>query len=101
MGITEPSGMLRRVHQRLNAELLQRGFEVETRPFSPHFTLARVKAPLSVEEQRHLRELLVGTQEGITTTEQFSAQQLVVVKSELLPTGPRYTVLNSFKLRSE
>jgi 2'-5' RNA ligase len=101
MGIVEPSGMLRRVHQRLNTELLQRGFEVETRPFSPHFTLARIKAPLSIEEQKHLRDLLVGTQESIATTQQFLAEQLVVVKSELLPTGPRYTVLNSFKLRSE
>lgn len=100
MGIAEPSGVLQRVHQVLNAELLKRGFEVETRPFAPHFTLARLKAPLSIEEQRYLRDLLAGNQQGISTSQHFSAEHLVVMKSELLQTGSRYTVLNSFKLKS-
>jgi 2'-5' RNA ligase len=101
MGITEPSRVLQRVHQVLNAELLKRGFEVETRPLSPHFTLARVKAPLSSEEQRRLRDLLTGNQQGISTAQHFSAEQLVVMKSELLQSGARYSVLSSFKLQSE
>jgi RNA 2',3'-cyclic 3'-phosphodiesterase len=99
MGIAEASGMLQRVHQVLSAELLQRGFEVETRPFSPHFTLARIKAPLSIEEQRHLRDLLSGPQQGISTAQQFLAEHLVVMKSELSQSGARYSVLNSFKLQ--
>jgi RNA 2',3'-cyclic 3'-phosphodiesterase len=98
IGITEPLGMLQRVHQTLNDELLQRAFEVDTRPFAPHFTLARVKASLSSEEQRHLHNLLHGDQQNITTLQRFTAEHLVVMKSELLPTGARYTVLNSFKL---
>jgi 2'-5' RNA ligase len=100
MGIAESLDMLQRVHQALNAELLQRGFEVDTRPFSPHFTLARVKAPLSSEEQSHLRDLLAGNQQGISTSQRFSAEHLVVMKSELVQSGARYTVLNSFKLQS-
>ena len=98
MGIAEPSGMLQHVHQVLNAELLQRDFKVDTRPFSPHFTLAYVKAPLSTEEQKRLRDLLAGNQQGISTAQQFSAEHLVVMKSELLQTGARYSVLNSFQL---
>ena len=101
MGIAEASGMLQRVHQVLKAELLQRGFEVETRPFSPHFTLARIKAPLSIEEQGHLRDLLAGPQRGISTTQRFLAEHLVVMKSELSQDRARYTVLNSFKLQGE
>jgi 2'-5' RNA ligase len=101
MGITEPSRLLQRVHQVLNAELLKRGFEIETRPFSPHFTLARVKAPLSVEEQSHLRNLLTGNQPSISTSQQFSAEHLVVMKSELSQNGSRYSVLNSFKLQND
>jgi 2'-5' RNA ligase len=100
MGIAESLGMLQRVHQVLNAELLQRGFEVDTRPFSPHFTLARVKTPLSIEEQKHLRDLLAGNQQGISTSQRFSTEHLAVMKSELLQTGARYSVLNSFKLKS-
>jgi RNA 2',3'-cyclic 3'-phosphodiesterase len=99
MGIAEPSDTLQRVHQVLNAELLKRGFEVETRPFSPHFTLARVKAPLSIEEQRYLRDLLAGKQQGISTAQHFSAEHLVVMKSELVQSGARYGVLRSFKLQ--
>ena len=98
MGIAESSGMLQHVHQVLSAELQQRGFEVDARPFSPHFTLARVKASLSSEEQAHLRDLLAGNQESISTTQRFSAEHLVVVKSELLREGARYSVLNSFNL---
>ena len=104
MGIAEPLGMLQRLHQALNAELLRRGFEVEIRPFSPHFTLARVKAPLSIEEQRHLRDLLAGDQRGIgtiSTSQRFLAEHLVVMKSELSQTGACYSVLSSFKLRGE
>lgn len=100
MGIAEPSRILQRVHQVLNAELLKRGFEVETRPFSPHFTLARVKVPLSSEEQKRLRDLLAGNQQGISTAQPFSAQHLVVMKSELAQSGARYSVLRSFKLQS-
>jgi 2'-5' RNA ligase len=100
MGIAEALGMLLRVHQALNAELLERGFELDTRPFSPHFTLARVKAPLSSEEQRYLRDLLAGNQQGISTSQRFSAEQLVVMKSELSQAGARYSVLNSFHLQS-
>jgi RNA 2',3'-cyclic 3'-phosphodiesterase len=99
MGITESSGMLQRVHQALNAALLQRGFAVDARPFSPHFTLARVKAPLSSKELQQLQRLLVGNQQGIVTAQRFSVEHLVVVKSELQRVGPQYTVLNSFKLQ--
>lgn len=101
MGIAEPSGMLQRVHRVLNTELLKRDFEVETRPFSPHFTLARIKAPLSIEEQKHLRDLLAGNQRGIATSQVFSAEHLVVMKSTLLQTRARYSVLNSFRLQGE
>jgi hypothetical protein len=63
--------------------------------------LARVKAPLSIEEHGHLRDLLAGNQRGISTTQRFLAEHLVVMKSELLQDRARYTVLDSFKLQGE
>ena len=99
MGISEPSGTLQHVYQVLNAELLKRSLTVDPRPFAPHFTLARLKAPLPLEEQSQLRNLLVGNQQGISTSQRFSAEQLVVMKSELLSTGSRYSVLQSFELK--
>src|SRR2546421_4845022 len=52
IGIDEPSGNLQLLHRQLSLELVQRGFEIDTRPFSPHLTLARIKGPLKQEEQQ-------------------------------------------------
>ncbi|GER89366.1 hypothetical protein KDW_35280 [Dictyobacter vulcani] len=46
MGIEERTGSLTQLHRLLQQQLKQRDFPVETRPFSPHLTLARGKAPL-------------------------------------------------------
>jgi hypothetical protein len=57
-----------------------------------------VKAPLSVEEQKALRSLLAGNHEGIATGEVFAAEELVVMKSELLEGGSRYSAVEGYKL---
>src|SRR5437588_4602910 len=62
MGIEEPSGKLIRLHRALNRELRQRRFEVDKRPFSPHLTLSRVRAPLGPDEQQRLQHLLASKQ---------------------------------------
>lgn len=98
MGIDEPSGALMNTHRIVNQHLTERGFTLETRPFSPHFTLARLKAPLPPLEQQRLQDLLAGKQSGLTSSQTYSARQLDVVKSELLKTGARYTVLHSYPL---
>ena len=95
MGIEESSGSLTSVHRILNQHLLQRGFEVETRPFSPHLTLARLKSPLSPQEQQQLQSLLAGKPHSLVPTDSYAANYLDVMKSELLRTGARYTCLRS------
>jgi 2'-5' RNA ligase len=100
MGIEEPKGLLQRVHQTLSCELRRRDFELETRPFAPHFTLARVKAPLTVEEQGRFRALLEGKQQGIMTTQHFLTSHLVVMKSELSRSGAQYTQIEKWSLIS-
>lgn len=93
MGIEEPSGALSTLHSVLNRELAQRQFEPDTRPFSPHLTLARVKAPLTSDEQKSLQGLLAGPQVQLATSQRFLVQQLDVMKSELKPAGAHYTRL--------
>ncbi len=99
VGIDEPSGTLAHLHRILNNELKQRGFEIDTRPFSPHLTLARVKAPLKPEEQRQLQDILAGKQQGIVSTREYGVQHINVVKSELSRSGARYTPLRECVLR--
>jgi RNA 2',3'-cyclic 3'-phosphodiesterase len=95
MGIEEPLGFLASIHRMLNRHLQRRGFEVDTRPFSPHLTLARLKSPLSLEEQQKLQSLLANKTQSLVSPDSYAVHHLDVMKSELLRTGARYTCLRS------
>jgi len=98
MGVEEPSGSLVSMHRMLNQQLLQRGFEVDTRPFSPHLTLARLKSPLSPHEQQQLQSLLASKSHSLVPVDSYAAHHLNVMKSELLRTGARYSCLRSCEI---
>ena len=100
MGIDEKSGALSRLHRILKQELEQRGFETEERPFSPHFTLARIKNPLSPDELRRLQDILTGDQQELVSSDAYPARCVNVMKSELLRSGAHYTCLKMFSLQS-
>ena len=93
MGINEPSGSLQRLQRTLSRELARRSFELDKRGFSPHLTLARVKAPLTSDEQQHLQRLLAGQQAGLVSAQSYQVNALYVMKSELFRTGASYTCL--------
>lgn len=97
MGIEEPSGRLIKLHRVLNQELERHGFEIENRPFSPHLTLSRIKAPLSNQEQQRLQRLLADTQIAASAPIQHITG-VSVMKSELTRAGAKYTCLQSFPL---
>ena len=98
MGIEEKSGSLVRLHRILKQELELRGFETEDRPFSPHFTLARVKNPLSPDELQRLQGILTGKQHGLVSPDEYPVQYINVMKSELLRSGAHYTCLKAYSL---
>jgi 2'-5' RNA ligase len=100
MGIEESSGSLARLHSILQQELARSGFETDTRPFSPHLTLARVKAPLPPDDQQRLQELLAGKQSGIVSPQSYTVPYVNVMKSELLRSGAQYTCLRACPLRA-
>ena len=97
IGIDEPTGRLLKLHQVLNQELEQRGFEVDKRPFSPHLTLCRIKAPLKPDEQQRLQRL-IAARNVISSSSTYHVHHLSVMKSELLRAGARYTALQDFPL---
>ncbi|MEO0074122.1 MAG: RNA 2',3'-cyclic phosphodiesterase [candidate division WOR-3 bacterium] len=75
--------------QRLTSEGLSRiGYQPESRPFSAHLTLGRLREPAdagflsSIEFQ----------------SSPFSVDRLVLFRSVLKPAGPEYSVLGEFKL---
>ncbi len=96
MGVSEPSGVLHTVHQALAGTLEERGFVTEKRPFSPHLTLARIKAPLLPDQVQILQRLLAHQQ---NISPQYHVRHLAVMKSELARTGAQYTCLRTAPLR--
>src|SRR5438128_8372674 len=103
MGVEDlPSGKiqgspLQQLHRVLTKELELRGFEVEKRPFSPHLTLARIKQPLSPDEQQRLQRLLHSKQAGASSP-LYRVNHVNVMKSELSRAGAKYTCLREFGL---
>jgi 2'-5' RNA ligase len=100
MGIEEPSSKLNQLHRVLNQELEQRGFEVDKRPFSPHLTLARVKAPLTSDEQQRLQHLLAN-QKLVPPSPFHRVNALAVMKSELSRSGAKYTPMKEVPFGSK
>ncbi|GLV59585.1 RNA 2',3'-cyclic phosphodiesterase [Dictyobacter sp. S3.2.2.5] len=97
MGIEEPSGALQYLYRQLQSELVQRGFTGESRPFSPHLTLARAKAPLNPTEQAALQKILAPHYKA-GSTRPYPATYIHVMKSELSRTGATYTALQEYSL---
>lgn len=98
IGIEEPSGALLHLHRVLNTELKRRNFAIDMRPFSPHLTLARIKARFTSDEQQQLQPLLTGNPQGIVSTNVYTIEHIHVMKSELLRTGAHYTSLQAYAL---
>lgn len=69
------------------------GFEPEGRPFSPHLTLARIKAPVPMQKLREAIAALPSLEFG-----EFLADRFYLYQSRLNPAGSVYTRLAAFPL---
>ena len=92
MGISEPTGLLQKAHQTLKLALEQHHFTTEKRPFSPHLTLARIKAPLSQEQLQLLQQFLSRYQ---YSSPLYRVTHLYIMKSELTQSGAHYSCLQT------
>jgi RNA 2',3'-cyclic 3'-phosphodiesterase len=91
-GIQEPTGTLQRLQSHIEQTFRAAGFAAEERPFSPHLTLGRVKQPQGVADlSRALEET------GLAAMS-FTATEILLMASDLLPTGPVYTSLKKVAL---
>ena len=89
IGVSQGLEELGVMHQEFNRRLATLGFEAETRPFSAHLTLARIKE-IGSHAARQLRELVRDAQPSNARCRIDSA---TVFKSELSPRGSRYSAL--------
>lgn len=80
------------------------GFVPESRPFSPHLTIARAQRNADRTQLRMVGEALriftqrPAVQEAANSATVFDVTELVYMQSELRPEGARYTPLHHFVL---
>jgi len=71
------------------------GFAPEGRPFRPHLTLGRFRS------NRRKNELLVQVEQLRPRPLEFPAEEVILFKSDLKPTGAVYTPLGRLPLKGE
>jgi len=85
VGLSHVPTQLNHLHQAIEDELAHAGFARESKPFSPHLTIGRVRPPRRAPE---VAERLIAR--GFRS-EPFSAGEVIVMRSELNPSGSVYT----------
>jgi RNA 2',3'-cyclic 3'-phosphodiesterase len=85
VGITSVPEELQQLYANLEDELSQIGFEREKRKFSPHLTIARVRTP---QNSSSVADSLIASS---FASERFQATEVIVMRSDLKPTGSIYT----------
>ena len=97
VGIVGDVDQLTRFQQRLEANLAPLGFAPETRSFTPHLTLARVRDQASPEERQGLGQLIAST--GFEATYEIHVNAITLMKSQLTREGAIYSQISSIKLK--
>jgi 2'-5' RNA ligase len=82
----EQEPRLELLHHDLELACEQEGVEVEGRPFRPHITLARVRAPLTVERARGLARVA----RTVRMKETVRVERITLFESTLAPTGAQH-----------
>jgi RNA 2',3'-cyclic 3'-phosphodiesterase len=90
----EQEPRLELLHHDLEVACAEEGFEVEGRPFRPHITLARVRAPLPVERLRGLARVA----RTVRMHAMVPVERITLFESSLAPTGARYRRLHAAPL---
>jgi len=93
IGVAEASHLIR-LYEAVEQELFCAGFPRETRPFSPHLTLGRVRVDRS---SARLGTLLA---EAEFDAAPFPVTEVTVMRSDLKASGAVYSPIAKLKLRS-
>lgn len=92
IGVKDGEACLKAMQSRIETALCAREFVREERPFSPHLTIGRVRSPRGLRALTHL------IRQTAFEASAFPVDRVSIIKSELQPTGPVYTVLEQTAL---
>ena len=87
---------LREAHRYIEAALEDINIKPDSRKFSPHLTVARLRDRASPSERRRAAELLLNA--AYQTGHPVTVERLSLMRSILCPEGPQYTTLADITL---
>ena len=96
-GVSGETDRLNQLQKRIDLNLAKIGFKPETRPFSAHLTLARMRDQASPDDRQRLGDLLAGTpfEGGV-----FTVGSINLMRSQLQRTGAVYSRISTVNLAS-
>jgi len=97
VGLSGELEQLSQLQQRLESNLVPLGFPPESRRFTPHLTLARVRDRASLEERNSFGRLIAST--GFTTVYRFTVNSVHLMRSQLTREGAIYSRISSVTLK--
>lgn len=92
-GIKGETQELEEIFKKTEKAAQQAGIERETKPYFPHLTLGRISDYQPLETR-----ILENINKNDLHTEPWLIEEIILMKSELLPSGPKYTKLGLFKI---
>ncbi len=96
LGFSNPDGQLHKLVEKIEFQLQKIGFKQESRKFTPHLTIGRVK---SLKGKKDFIRIL--HEEKNVSCNDICVTCFKLIKSDLKPSGPEYSVLHTFNFSKE
>lgn len=97
VGVSGEIDRLSQLQQRIESNLSPLGFAPESRPFTAHLTLARLRDHATPDERQSLGQLIAST--SLETICSFNVDSVHLIKSQLTREGAIYSRISSIKLK--
>jgi len=97
VGISGELDKLSQLQQRIESNLARLGFAPESRPFTPHLTLARLRDRASLDERQRFGQLIADARFEVAYTIEVDAINLM--RSQLTREGAIYSQISSVGLK--
>lgn len=97
VGVKGEVDKLAQLQQRVESDLANLGFTLESRQFTPHLTLARLRPQAKSNERQRFGQLIVDTEfEAVSA---IKVDTLSLMRSELTRDGAIYSRISSVRLK--
>ena len=97
VGVSGEVDKLKQLQQRMEANLALLSFTSESRPFTPHLTLARLRNQVSLDERQRFGQLIASTK--FETAYPVEVGAISLMRSQLTREGAIYSRISSVKLK--